>query len=84
MCVGGLGSELAEWVPHVRALCFDGSDTFEGDKCFFLYPRYFIASLNASLCVNFDHTADYAVLAIDFVLKYGIFFIVIAKPCHCI
>ena len=52
MCVGGLGSELAEWVPHVRALCFDGSDTFEGDKCFFLSPRYFIASLNASLCAN--------------------------------
>ena len=38
MCVGGPGSELAGWVPHVRALCFDGSDTFEGNKCFFLSP----------------------------------------------
>ena len=40
MCVGGPGSELAGWVPHVRALCFDGSDTFEGNRCFF--PRYLL------------------------------------------
>ena len=52
MCVGGLGSELAEWVPHVRALCFDGSDTFEGNKCFFSISMLFLASLNASLCAS--------------------------------
>ena len=52
MCVGGPGSELAEWVPHVRALCFDGSDTFEGNKCFFYLRNVFLASVNASLCAK--------------------------------
>ena len=49
MCVGGPGSELAGWVPHVRALCFDGSDTFEGNKCFFSISVISLASLNAGL-----------------------------------
>ena len=40
VCVGWYESKLAEWVLHVRALCFDGSDIFESRSTFILFQRW--------------------------------------------
>ena len=36
VCVGWYESKLAEWVLHVRALCFDESDIFVSRSTFIL------------------------------------------------
>ena len=80
---GGPGLKLAEWVPHVRAFCFDGSDIFEGNRCFLFSLFCFLA---CELCARpMIRLNRYAVLPIDCPVLCDIFIVShIVMVLHCI